>query len=467
MRLAGMNAALLPLASSDMDPVHDIVGLRARSARCATASQLTRDQHISLRLPQTTSAHRPDPTNQPALKPTPLASTVDWGSHTVPQRGLNDAVLASPRGSLLDGPSSINTMALLQTHPPGHNDRVSQRTGRWDDVALLAYDQRIESEARTKSRPEDTDGPMPPKSMSDMHPTAEVSLESREELVYSLANDCGGPKPDSAARYLLGAIYGVLAPMAEPCLRPALDHTKLKATTGPDMAVDYALRDDRLPSLGTSRHRAGTCAMSSGPASVVELDPRVRGGEGLGVADASAMSSAPGMNFNATVLGITEVPRTPSTNVQPQPREDALANQHPKTSNIAPCNTFRPCVPAPHQPSQAGPYSPYPSVHSLTGPVLHTLDCAEHRPSGSVARDASAAARRLAVTDPRAMVKSSVPRRNRREVTDVPIDTDTGAIHSLGPGRPAYQLPRCFLSVLARSRRALPPAMYHHHAHQG
>jgi hypothetical protein len=130
MRLAGMNAALLPLASSDMDPVHDIVGLRARSARCATASQLTRDQHISLRLPQTTTAHRPDPSNQPALKPTPLARTVDWGSHTVPHRGQNDAVLASPRGSLLDGPSSINTMALLQTHPPGHNDRVSHRTGQ-------------------------------------------------------------------------------------------------------------------------------------------------------------------------------------------------------------------------------------------------------------------------------------------------------------------------------------------------
>jgi choline dehydrogenase len=46
--------------------------------------------------------------------------------------------------------------------------------------------------------------------------------------------------------------------------------------------------------------------MGSSPDAVVGLDLKVRGVDGLRVADASVMPSVPGANLNATVLAIAE-----------------------------------------------------------------------------------------------------------------------------------------------------------------
>jgi len=53
-------------------------------------------------------------------------------------------------------------------------------------------------------------------------------------------------------------------------------------------------------------HPVGTCRLGSDPSSVVDLELRVRGIDGLRVADASVMPSIPTANTNATVLAIAE-----------------------------------------------------------------------------------------------------------------------------------------------------------------
>jgi len=53
-------------------------------------------------------------------------------------------------------------------------------------------------------------------------------------------------------------------------------------------------------------HPVGTCRLGSDPGAVVDLELRVRGIEGLRVADASVMPSIPTANTNATVLAIAE-----------------------------------------------------------------------------------------------------------------------------------------------------------------
>jgi choline dehydrogenase-like flavoprotein len=52
--------------------------------------------------------------------------------------------------------------------------------------------------------------------------------------------------------------------------------------------------------------RAGTCRMGSGRDAVVDAELRVRGIQGVRVADASVMPSLPSANTNATVLAIAE-----------------------------------------------------------------------------------------------------------------------------------------------------------------
>jgi choline dehydrogenase len=53
-------------------------------------------------------------------------------------------------------------------------------------------------------------------------------------------------------------------------------------------------------------HPVGTCAMGSGPKAVVDAELRVRGVEGLRIADASVMPTIPSANTHAAVVMIGE-----------------------------------------------------------------------------------------------------------------------------------------------------------------
>ena len=67
-----------------------------------------------------------------------------------------------------------------------------------------------------------------------------------------------------------------------------------------------ALREHVRRSSQTLYHPVGTCSMGVGDASVVDLECRVRGVEGLRVVDASVMPAVPRGNTNAPTIAIAE-----------------------------------------------------------------------------------------------------------------------------------------------------------------
>jgi choline dehydrogenase len=69
---------------------------------------------------------------------------------------------------------------------------------------------------------------------------------------------------------------------------------------------DDELRDYVRRSVTTYFHLTGTCGMGTGEMAVVDPRLRVRGVDGLRVADASVMPSIVSANTNATVLAIAE-----------------------------------------------------------------------------------------------------------------------------------------------------------------
>ena len=58
--------------------------------------------------------------------------------------------------------------------------------------------------------------------------------------------------------------------------------------------------------VGTAMHPVGTCAMGTGPDAVCDARLRVRGIDGLRVADASVMPRIVGGNTNAATIMIGE-----------------------------------------------------------------------------------------------------------------------------------------------------------------
>jgi choline dehydrogenase len=75
---------------------------------------------------------------------------------------------------------------------------------------------------------------------------------------------------------------------------------------GPGCVDDDACTEYLCRSIISHFHPVGTCRMGSDPEAVVDPQLRVRGVEGLRVADASVMPSVVSANTNATVLAIAE-----------------------------------------------------------------------------------------------------------------------------------------------------------------
>jgi choline dehydrogenase-like flavoprotein len=77
---------------------------------------------------------------------------------------------------------------------------------------------------------------------------------------------------------------------------------------GPGVRDDdeEAVRRYLFQSLRTYSHQVGSCRMGTDDMAVVGTDLRVRGIDGLRVADASVMPSIVSANTNATVYGIAE-----------------------------------------------------------------------------------------------------------------------------------------------------------------
>lgn len=106
---------------------------------------------------------------------------------------------------------------------------------------------------------------------------------------------------------------------------------------GPSVATDDALLDHVRATGSSIFHPAGTCRMGNGPDCVVDPELRVRGLEGLRVADCSIMPTLVSGNTNAAAIMIGEkaadliAGRTaaPPTNLQPGERCEANSATHP------------------------------------------------------------------------------------------------------------------------------------------
>jgi len=87
---------------------------------------------------------------------------------------------------------------------------------------------------------------------------------------------------------------------------PFAQHAGREVQPGPDVADEQALRAYVCNSVNTIFHPAGTCRMGTGDDAVVDPALRVKGVEGLRVADASIMPRIIGGNTNAPCIMIAE-----------------------------------------------------------------------------------------------------------------------------------------------------------------
>lgn len=102
---------------------------------------------------------------------------------------------------------------------------------------------------------------------------------------------------------LMKAVSRVREVMEQPAIRKLI--SRVVQPSGP-IADDAALEAEIRQNAATSYHQSGTCAMGSGPRAVVDSRLRVRGVEGLRVADASIIPLMPNAALHGPVIMIGE-----------------------------------------------------------------------------------------------------------------------------------------------------------------
>jgi choline dehydrogenase len=134
------------------------------------------------------------------------------------------------------------------------------------------------------------------------HSRGSVMLASNDPEAAPLI-DPGLLRDERDMRTMLGGLrlareVGAAAALAE--------WRKEEVQPGPTVRAEAQERDYLRRSTGTYNHPVGTCRLGVDERAVTDLELRVRGLDGLRVADASVMPSIPGANTNATVLAIAE-----------------------------------------------------------------------------------------------------------------------------------------------------------------
>jgi choline dehydrogenase-like flavoprotein len=210
----------------------DFVVVGAGTAGCVVAARLSEEPDRRVLLIEAGGDRGPDAMSVPAMWPTLVGSQVDWGLQTVPQAGLDGAVLPYPQGKVLGGSSGINAMAHLRADRSSYDHWANEGATGWGFDDLLPYFQRTETTAGRDPRFRGSAGPLTIERATEIHPAAEAFFEACEQREYPVSDDLNGAQSEGICWYDRNIVAGRRQSAAEAYLRPILSRPNLTVHTG-------------------------------------------------------------------------------------------------------------------------------------------------------------------------------------------------------------------------------------------
>src|SRR3981081_4058902 len=172
----------------------DFIVIGAGSAGCAVAARLSEDPATRVLLLEAGGEDHNRWIHIPlGFGKTFADPSVNWCYETEPDPGAADRRVYWPRGKVLGGSSSTNSMAV---HPRQAEDfdhwRQLGNTG-WSFEDVLPYFKRAEHQTRGGDEFHGTDGPLCVSDVPDHHPICEAFIDSALELGSNLTPGFNGP----------------------------------------------------------------------------------------------------------------------------------------------------------------------------------------------------------------------------------------------------------------------------------
>jgi len=147
----------------------------------------------------------------------------DWGLRTEPEPHLGNRVLATPRGRVIGGSSSINGMVYVRGHARDFDHWAEQGAAGWSFADVLPYFRRMET-AHGAPDPawRGTDGPLHVTRGLRANPLFDAFIEAGRQAGYGVTDDYNGERQEGFGPMEATIWQGRRWSAASAYLRPAM-----------------------------------------------------------------------------------------------------------------------------------------------------------------------------------------------------------------------------------------------------
>lgn len=159
----------------------------------------------------------------------------DWGFRTEPEPHLGGRTLATPRGKVIGGSSSINGMVFVRGHAKDFDHWAEQGANGWSYADVLPYFRRMETWHGGDGTPSEfrgTSGPLHVSRGPRTNPLFNAFVEAGRQAGYEVTNDYNGRQQEGFGPMEATIHKGQRWSAAKAYLRPALKRGNCTLTRG-------------------------------------------------------------------------------------------------------------------------------------------------------------------------------------------------------------------------------------------
>ncbi|PSJ61384.1 choline dehydrogenase [Pseudaminobacter soli (ex Li et al. 2025)] len=156
----------------------------------------------------------------------------DWGFSSEPEPHLGGRVLATPRGKVLGGSSSINGMVYVRGHARDFDHWAEQGAMGWGYADVLPYFKRMEHSHGGEDGWRGTSGPLHVQRGKRVNPLYAAFIEAGRQAGFELTDDYNGSKQEGFGPMEQTIHRGRRWSTANAYLRPALKRKNVRLVNG-------------------------------------------------------------------------------------------------------------------------------------------------------------------------------------------------------------------------------------------
>jgi choline dehydrogenase len=215
-----------------MTDTFDFVIVGAGSAGCAMAYRLSEDGKNSVCVLEYGGSDRGPFIQMPSALSYPMNMKLyNWGFESDPEPGLGGRRLATPRGKVVGGSSSINGMVYVRGHAKDFDTWEEMGARGWGFRHVLPYFKRQESCPDGEDGWRGTKGPLYVRRGPRNNPLYQAFVEAGRQAGYPVTDDYNGRQQEGFGPMEMTIHNGIRWSAANAYLKPALKRGNVRLIT--------------------------------------------------------------------------------------------------------------------------------------------------------------------------------------------------------------------------------------------